>query len=91
MADFTSFHRPKAVVHTVNSGEASSGVAGIVFIDKTNTDDLAYTLKVRTSANVLKTDFTTYYEPVSGIVYVKNGSSSLVTNDVCEVFGMFYV
>jgi len=91
MADYASYARPKMVSHTVNSGEAGSGVAGITFVSKTNTDDLAFTTRIRTSANVCKSDFISYYEKISGVVYVKNSTDTLVTGDIIEVFGMFYV
>lgn len=91
MADYETYWRPKTVIHTVNSGEVSSGVAGVVFINKNNTDELAYQINVKTSANVLKTDFKTFYEKVSGIVYVQNGSSSLVQGDIITLTGSFYV
>jgi len=99
MANYTTYHRPKTVTHDVITSEVTSGVARVTFIDKNNTDELAYTLKVINSSNKIKANFKTFYESVSGIVYVQNGSTRFISGiaDVLEsgdqvtVCGSFYV
>jgi len=102
MADYITYHRPKTVIHEVNAAEATSGVARVVFVDKTSTDELAYTYLVKqASTHMAKTDYITYYESNSGIVMVKNGVNAgvttsgiadrLVSGDQITITGQFYV
>ena len=92
MADYVTYHRPKGIKHVVDAGESGSGVALIPFVNDTNTDDLIFSAKVTTSANVVKTvGLDIDYNVASGLIVVTNGTVNLATNDIVEIIGMFYV
>lgn len=93
MATEKTFWRPIGIKHDVTAAEASSGVVLILVpgtAPSSATDDFLYTTEIKTSANVVKSDFIQMYDVNSGTVYIENGTDSLAENDVISIIGMYY-
>ena len=88
-----TYHRPVGFTETVSSDQAGSGSMRIeVFSNPPygGTDDWAFNLTVRDSANKIKTNgINATYNTVSGTLILEDGDTSLVQNDKVTVFGMF--
>ena len=92
----TTYYRTKGVIHTVNAGEAGSGLVVLgydpVSAGENPTNELMSIVQVTTSAGVTKSGFSKVYDKNSGILTLANeGSFSFVTNDIVELFGCWYV
>ena len=87
------YHRPKMIQHTVNSGEESSGIALITYLENpTDTDDVGFTTQVVDSTNKVKTDgMKVDYNTSSGVIVVENADTNLAENDIVTVIGMKFV
>jgi len=93
MATERSFWKPMGIHHTVNSGEAGSGMARVLILNSAPsaaTDEFVFVTQVKTSADLIKSDFTANYNANSGVVDVTDGSDALAENDQISILGMFY-
>ena len=94
-SELVTYHRPKGIRHIVGSLEAGSGIVNITFtnVPLAVDDSLAmvYSIEIRTSANVIKTNgFTASYgTTASGVLTIANGTSTFSQNDIIDVIGMF--
>ncbi len=88
-----TFWKPLGIHHTVLAAEASSGIARVLVLNSVPgeaTDEYVFVSQVKTSADLIKSDFTARYNVNSGTVDVVDGSDSLVTGDQISIVGMFY-
>jgi len=95
MATEKTFWKPIGIKHDVTAAEASSGIVRILVpgtapASGSPTDDFLFTTEIKTTANLVKTDFTQIYDVNSGTVYIEDGSDSLVAADKISVVGMYY-
>jgi len=95
MATNKTFWKPIGIKHDVTAAEAGSGVVRILVpgtapASGSPTDDFIFTTQIKTTANLVKTDFGQLYDVNSGTIYIEDGVDALVEADVIEVIGMYY-
>ncbi len=95
MATNKTHWKPIGIQHDVTAAEYSSGIVrllvpGTAPATGSTTDDFMFTTQIKTSANLIKTDFNVMYDVNSGQVYIQDGTDSLATSDEITVIGMFY-